>query len=192
MKQYFFLILISFSHTISAQEYFMTVKKQKVLHTVTILDSTSKNHIIVKENIDSVCLLPLSSGCLPLKGIIEITSRFGSRKDPFTGKMKTHRGIDIRTESDSILSMMDGIVSRVEYNPFLGISVTINHGVYTSIYGHLSKVFVKRNNFVKTKQLIGISGNTGRSTGEHLHLSIKRGKKYIDPVFYFKLILQKS
>jgi murein DD-endopeptidase MepM/ murein hydrolase activator NlpD len=95
-----------------------------------------------------------------------------------------HTGLDISVpESTFVFSTARGIVKKVGYNEDLGIFIRISHDKgYETVYGHLSKAFVKEGDTVKTGQLIGLSGRTGRTTGPHIHYEVLKDGKHIDPV----------
>jgi murein DD-endopeptidase MepM/ murein hydrolase activator NlpD len=85
---------------------------------------------------------------------------------------------------------MDGLVTQVGYHPTLGIYIRLKQGDITTLYGHLSQVLVGSPDTVSAGKPIGISGATGRVTGEHLHLSIRYHNRYIDPIeFLYKIII---
>ncbi|MFC0513159.1 M23 family metallopeptidase [Mucilaginibacter angelicae] len=131
--------------------------------------------------------------CLPLTGLY-ITSSFGFRRHPVTGIHAFHNGIDFRARSDTVYAIMKGTVTDAGYDGLLGIHIGIGHGDFTSVYGHLSQVFVAPDEPVEAGQPIGITGKTGRVTGEHLHFSIRFRGRYIDPLefIYQKLINTKN
>jgi len=118
---------------------------------------------------------------LPLNELI-LTSSFGKRIHPVTGKNDFHKGIDLSAKSEPIYSILDGVVISVGANSILGNFIRIDHGELTSIYGHLSIQLCKKGDSVKAGDFIAVSGNTGRVTGEHLHFSILYGKSYLDPL----------
>ncbi|MBC6367587.1 M23 family metallopeptidase [Algoriphagus sp. AK58] len=128
---------------------------------------------------------------LPLEDF-SLTSEFGYRSDPFSGEAKFHRGIDLKTNRSRVLSMLHGMVVSVGNDPLLGIFVKVQHGNYESIYGHLSQSLVAKGERVLPGTILGISGSTGRATGDHLHLSIKKGKEYVNPVLFIQLISRLS
>lgn len=128
---------------------------------------------------------------LPLEDF-SLTSEFGYRPDPFSRETKFHRGIDLKTNRSRVLSMLHGKVVSVGNDPLLGIFVKVQHGTYESIYGHLSQSLVAKGDHVLPGSILGISGSTGRATGDHLHLSIKKGKEYVNPVFFIQLISRLS
>jgi murein DD-endopeptidase MepM/ murein hydrolase activator NlpD len=105
-----------------------------------------------------------------------LTSGFGYRKDPFTKTMHFHRGVDLAAAmGTSVRAALDGKVMAVGYDPVLGNYVLIRHQInYSTIYGHLSQVSVARGATVTRGQRIGAVGNSGKSTGPHLHFEIRR------------------
>ena len=117
---------------------------------------------------------------LPLDTLI-VTSPYGYRIDPFTRKRKMHSGMDFRASSDKVYAMMPGKIVKVGNDKVSGKYVTIQHGNITISYCHLSETLVKKNTFVEAGYVVGITGNTGRSTGEHLHLTCKIKGRAIDP-----------
>lgn len=110
-----------------------------------------------------------------------VNSPYGWRRDPFTGKQKLHNGIDFHARGDEVYAMMEGEVIKVGYDSRSGNYVTIRHGNYTVGYCHLSKVLVRKMAVVKPGEVVAITGNTGRSTGEHLHFSTKYKGEFINP-----------
>lgn len=110
-----------------------------------------------------------------------VNSPYGWRRDPFTGKQKLHNGMDFHARNNEVYAMMEGEVIKVGYNKRSGGYVTIRHGNYTVSYCHLSKALVRKSTVVKPGEVVAITGNAGRSTGEHLHLSATYKGKYINP-----------
>lgn len=125
-----------------------------------------------------------SSITYPLKSI-KITSPYGYRRDPFTGKLSWHNGLDLRAKNEPAYAMMDGIVEKVGYNNRSGNYVTLRHGNYRVSYCHLSSIVVGRGENVYSGTIIGVTGSSGRSTGEHLHLTCKKDGKSINPAILF-------
>jgi murein DD-endopeptidase MepM/ murein hydrolase activator NlpD len=105
-----------------------------------------------------------------------LTSGFGYRRDPFTNEMHFHRGIDLAAPVGTpVRAALDGKVVFIGYDSVLGNYVLIRHQInYSSLYGHLSEIWVSRGATVTRGQRIGTIGNTGRSTGPHLHFEIRR------------------
>ena len=117
---------------------------------------------------------------LPLDTLV-VTSPYGYRIDPFTRKRKMHSGMDFRASSDYVYAMMPGKIIKVGYDKVSGKYVTIQHGNITVSYCHLSETLVYKNTLVDAGYVVGITGNTGRSTGEHLHLTCKIKGRAVDP-----------
>ena len=120
----------------------------------------------------------------PLKSI-KVTSPYGYRRDPFTGKLSWHNGLDLRAKNEPAYAMMDGIVEKVGYDYRSGNYVTLKHGNYHVSYCHLSSIVVGRGENIYSGTIIGVTGSSGRSTGEHLHLTCKKDGKSINPAILF-------
>ena len=118
----------------------------------------------------------------PTKG--RLTSRMGFRRDPFTGKIAYHPGIDIANRTGTpIYAAQIGRVIFIGYRAGYGKTVMLAHPKgYVTLYGHLSRILVKRGQVVRQGQLIGRMGNTGRSTGPHLHFEIHQNGKLVNPL----------
>ena len=123
---------------------------------------------------------------LPLKRI-KVTSPFGMRKDPFTSEWRMHNGIDLYAENNEVYAMLDGIVKKVGYDSRSGNYVILQHGEYTISYCHLSAITVKENTPVLAGDVVGITGNTGRSTREHLHITCRKDGRCLDPEIVLSL-----
>lgn len=134
---------------------------------------------------------PLVGFSLPLDSPIVINSKYGYRTDPFTGKQRFHNGVDLRSRASTVLSVLGGKVKKTGYErKGLGNYVTMKYGDFELTYGHLSSIFVSAKDIVKPGTPLGVSGSTGRSTGDHLHLSLKMNGKRVDPL-PFLLFIQK-
>ena len=126
----------------------------------------------------------------PLRHLV-ITSPFGYRTDPFTRKRAFHSGIDLRANYEPTYAITYGEVIHVGYDNRSGLFVTIRHGSITLSYCHLSQSLVTKGSHVNPGTPIAITGNSGsRSTGPHLHLTLKDTKKgrAIDPSILLRLI----
>jgi murein DD-endopeptidase MepM/ murein hydrolase activator NlpD len=134
----------------------------------------------------SICLV-----CLPLKHL-KINSAYGYRIHPLTGKYAMHSGVDFRARSDTVYAILDGKVASTGYDDRLGINIWLSHGQLESVYGHLSRVFISVNDSVTAGEPIGISGATGRVTGEHLHFGIRYRHQYINPIKFLYELLKKQ
>ena len=128
-----------------------------------------------------------SSITYPLKSI-KITSPYGYRRDPFTGKLSWHNGLDLRAKNEPAYAMMDGIVEKIGYDNRSGNYVTLRHGNFYISYCHLSSIIVRKGEYVYPGIIVGVTGNTGRSTGNHLHLTCKKDGKSFNPAILLNLI----
>ena len=113
-----------------------------------------------------------------------LTSNYGTRSDPFNGRARMHKGIDIPGPVGTpIYATADGIVSRSGWASGYGNLVQISHGGgMETRYGHMSKLVVAANSYVKRGQVIGLMGSTGRSTGSHLHYEVRVDGAAINPI----------
>jgi murein DD-endopeptidase len=121
----------------------------------------------------------------PLKG--RISSPFGIRKHPVTGVAgKMHNGVDIPAPiGRHIVSPADGKVAAIFTHEFGGITLFINHANgFQSRYAHLNKTLVKEGAEVKQGQVVAENGNTGRSTGPHLHFGLVLNGRHVNPEDY--------
>jgi len=120
----------------------------------------------------------------PTRGYI--SSTFGYRNDPFTGKREFHPGLDISTRlGNKIIAPADGIVVESSTKRGYGNYITIYHNYgYKTIYAHLQKRLVKRGDKVERGDLIGLVGSTGKSTAAHLHYEVRVHNKPVDPLDY--------
>ncbi|MES0489300.1 MAG: M23 family metallopeptidase [Leptospirales bacterium] len=127
--------------------------------------------------------LNLSVFSRPVVG--RITSNYGYRNDPFGNKSKFHKGVDIGCPiGTNVIAAAPGIVIYANTKGGYGNLVIIEHrNGYQSLYGHLSKFKVTVGQKVERGQTIALSGNTGRSTGPHIHFEIKRKGKPVQPHF---------
>ena len=120
----------------------------------------------------------------PTKG--RITDRFGMRRDPFTGMRRFHNGVDLAAPVGTpVIASMSGRVAMVGYNPTYGKYLILTHPEgFQTLYGHLSAFRVQKGETVGQGQRIADMGNSGYSTGSHLHFSIFRRGEPIDPFEY--------
>ena len=116
-----------------------------------------------------------------------VASGYGMRTHPVSRVRKFHEGIDFAAPIGSdIYSTGDGIVTKAEYSGGYGLTVVVDHGFgYKTLYAHMSKVSVVKGSAVKRGQIIGSIGNTGTSTGPHLHYEVHKNNKTVNPVEYF-------
>ena len=204
MKKSWLLLILS-SCCLSLQAQFHTIAYSKPLYKVQeVAEPTETKSLPENGEADNLVSLDPMAGkhseemrsqwidcymsvSYPLKKIT-ITSPYGRRKDPFTGKRSTHKGLDLRANGEEVYAMMPGEVIKVSSDKRSGNYVTIRHGDYTVSYCHLSKTLVRKGAQVLPGEVVAISGNTGRSTGPHLHITAKYGKKHIDPAVLLQFV----
>ncbi|MEN8198707.1 MAG: peptidoglycan DD-metalloendopeptidase family protein, partial [Thermodesulfobacteriota bacterium] len=134
--------------------------------------------------LDSLHYLPLGR---PVPG--PVTSRFGQRTDPVNGKRGIHTGVDMRGRTgQQIVATADGVVKKAFYNGSYGRYVEIDHGNgYRTKFAHMKKLLVKRGAQIKRGQSVGTVGNSGRSTGPHLHYEVCLNGKPVNPGKYMRV-----
>jgi len=116
-----------------------------------------------------------------------ISSPYGRRIDPFTGKLAWHQGIDFATGRTGVdvKAVASGVVTYADEKQGYGMMVKVNHGnSYETLYAHGEKVLVKPGDIVKKGQVIALSGSTGRSTGPHVHFEVHKNGRVVDPSSY--------
>lgn len=116
----------------------------------------------------------------PLKNLVP-TSGFGNRIHPITGEFKYHAGIDYKAYYDPVYNIADGKVIRSGFNKISGKYLVIEHGKVSSVYCHLQEIYFATGDFIYGGEVIAKSGNTGSSTGPHLHFGLKYNGLNINP-----------
>jgi murein DD-endopeptidase MepM/ murein hydrolase activator NlpD len=132
---------------------------------------------------------------LPLQGVVpRISSGFGVRHDPFTGRLARHMGLDIPAPlGTAVLASGGGRVVSAGFRGAYGNAVVIDHGDgMQTLYGHCSKLFVRAGDVVMPRQKIAAVGSTGRSTGPHLHFEVIRGGVPIEPGRFLAHVLARN
>lgn len=120
----------------------------------------------------------------------KIISNFGYRKNPFTGYgVEYHYGIDIKGERGTpIKTTANGVVELARWNGGYGKCVIVKHeNNLKTLYGHLSEISVKEGEKIECGSIVGKLGNTGRSTGPHLHYEIIKNGEKLNPIKYVKI-----
>ncbi|WP_078085687.1 M23 family metallopeptidase [Microbulbifer mangrovi] len=117
-----------------------------------------------------------------------MSSRYGYRTDPFSGRRSWHKGVDFAGKNGSdVVSVAAGVVTWAEDRYGYGQLVEINHGNgYKTRYGHNSELKVKLGDIVKKGQIIALMGSSGRSTGPHVHFEVYKNNRPVDPATYIR------
>ena len=115
-----------------------------------------------------------------------VSSYYGYRKNPVTGNEEFHRGVDIAVPTGTtVYAAHDGTVTAAAYDSHYGNYVAIEIDGYTTKYAHMDTLSVGAGQTVEKGTIIGTTGNTGSSTGSHLHIECLYGGEYYNPLFYF-------
>ena len=119
---------------------------------------------------------------------VHVTSNYGTRNDPFTGKPKKHRGIDFAGKiGTELMAVAPGRVISAGERVGYGLTVEIDHGLgFTTLYAHLSRATVARGDWVRPGTVVGLGGSSGRSTGPHLHYEIRYKGEPFNPTSFVK------
>ena len=157
---------------------------EKISRVVNLeLNSYESIYKKVQDNIHRINKIP---SIRPVEGGY-LNSRFGFRTDPIDNVRRFHQGQDITVKSGTpILAPADGVIKRAYYAGGFGNHIKIMHdGGYTTLFAHLSKIKVKHGEKVSRGDIIGLTGNTGRSTAPHLHYEIHYNGEPQNPLDYF-------
>lgn len=192
------LITIFISLSLSATAQFNTIapagSQLNMKATAKVTDTTAvvSNNSSEEEREES---LPVTDKAVdwyhpPLKGKLHITSGFGKRRNPF-GKKKSehHNGLDLSAKAGTpIYAMLPGEVAHIGYDSRSGNYIKLRHGNFTVSYCHLiRKPNIQIGSKVFPGQPVAHVGSTGRSTGPHLHITLKRNGRVIDPAILLGL-----
>lgn len=156
------------------------VNLQHIVTAVQQAKPTYRSCTPLNQSIPENQNLPLGN---PLMGMTKITSGFGSRIHPVTGELSTHWGIDFSAPiGTNVFATANGVVESVKSDSTCGNGLTIAHSDgYKTVFCHLNKVTVQKGDSVKAGCKVAETGNTGRTTGPHLHYAIKTSNGFIDP-----------
>ena len=129
---------------------------------------------------------------MPLNREISITSPYGTRMHPIFGASKFHNGIDLAANYENVYSVLDGIVTETGWdNNGGGNYIKVNHfNRFETAYLHLSEIYYRVGDFVKAGFIIAKSGNSGNSTGPHLHFSVKEFGQNINPTHFLNDLIK--
>lgn len=162
---------------------------RKIMNYIRELKRDSQLEEIIQEDLivymnESAQRLASIPSIVPSQGFI--TSRFGYRMSPFTGSRRMHKGLDIATAvGTKIVAPADGKIVFADRDGAYGLCVEIDHGNgIKTRYAHMSKIVAKIGNTIKRGDIVGLVGNTGRSTGAHLHYEVMINGVHTDPLAY--------
>jgi hypothetical protein len=129
---------------------------------------------------------------MPLNRAISVTSPYGTRIHPISGTTRMHNGIDLKAYYENVYAVMDGIVTETGWDPRGGGHfIKVKHyNRFETTYLHLSEICYKVGEFIKAGFVIAKSGNSGNSTGAHLHFAVREDGKYIDPIRFLNALIE--
>ena len=151
---------------------------------IAVIKQTQDFEELLKELHKKKNILASTPSIKPVNGWI--SSRFGYRKSPFTGLKEFHSGLDISNKKGTkLIATANGKISYAGRKLLIGNLVTIDHGhgIVTK-FGHMDKIFVKFGQKVKRGDVIGLMGNSGRSTGPHVHYEVRINGAPVNPAKY--------
>ncbi|NTW56178.1 MAG: M23 family metallopeptidase [Chlorobiaceae bacterium] len=175
-------------------EGLLTTTEEMIENLIIQIDSQNANTPERPELADISNPAPLSESIpniRPLDG--PITSEFGMRVHPIRRATIFHAGVDISANPGTkVLATGDGVVAFAGWDGGYGQKIAIVHGYgFKTVYGHLSKPLVREGQHVHRGDIIALSGNTGMSTGPHLHYEVLKNGMNVNPVAYFDGALEK-
>ena len=152
----------------------------------------SKNQLKQYEFVNELREKNYSKIVMPLNREISITSPYGIRTHPIFGTSKFHNGIDMKANYENVYSVLDGIVTETGWdNKGAGNYIKIKHfNRFETAYLHLSEIYYRVGEFVKAGFIIAKSGNSGNSTGPHLHFSVKEFGQSINPSHFLNDLIK--
>ena len=129
---------------------------------------------------------------MPLKNGISVTSAYGTRTHPIFGGRKLHNGADLKANYEKVYSVMDGVVTASGWDPKGGGNyIKVKHSnSFVTAYLHLEEIYYQVGEFVKAGFIIAKSGNSGNSTGPHLHFSVIENGKFINPIHFLNDLIK--
>ena len=191
--KYIITLLIALLHLpVSGQLSYSINRKQDVEKITKEIYSATEFQRIADSLQLSVSELSDYPVIFPIKNPLRISSGFGMRRHPISKARQFHTGIDIpKTKGTPVYATGNGIVSRKGYSSGYGNFIEIEHaGGFSSFYAHLSKTMVNKGDSVSIAEQIACVGNTGVSTGSHLHYEVRKGKRFLNPIKWCYCLFQ--
>ena len=189
---------------VNRYEFLDVLPENSILRSTTVrLDVVTKKTYVQSRSYDEIEAMSKKAGdmasCIPAvppiapdKSKYRLSSPYGYRSDPITGVSKMHTGFDFACKpGNPVYATGDGTVESVSFEFFgYGNSVLIDHGFgYKTRYAHLKMVYVSEGMKLKRGECIGETGNSGRSTGPHLHYEVMYRGRYVNPYNYFDMTM---
>ncbi len=154
--------------------------------SLNLQGATISEHLLEVERamVDQELKLSSTPTIAPVIGLI--TDGFGSRMDPFTGRRAHHNGLDLSARRGTpVMAPADGVVVFAGRKGGMGRMIRISHGFgYQTVYGHLDSIDVESGQDIRRGEQIALVGNSGRSTGPHLHYEVIKDGRAVNPLYY--------
>jgi len=169
-----------------ADKYRVSLEKIAIVNTITDNIVPAGTVLFLPDaKLDRVTIQEINGDLFrkPLHGSYYISSRYGWRDNPFLGTRTFHNGIDMATaRGTAVYSALDGTVLTTGYDVTYGNYIIVaHHSGYQTLYGHLNSIITAKGKYVTTTTVIGTVGNTGQSTGPHLHFTVYKNRATINP-----------
>ena len=170
------------------QDSLILVTQTKIL----IHSQNNKNQLTPYEFVNEEKETNFSKIVMPLNRKISVTSHYGTRTHPIFGTSKFHSGVDLAAHYENVYSVLDGIVTETGWDQQGGGNyIKIKHfNRFETAYLHLSEMYYKAGELVKAGFIIAKSGNSGNSTGPHLHFSVIENGNYINPIRFLNDLIK--
>lgn len=171
---------------IGIDSIFKNYKKQMLKLEKESMKTTVKKFDFISEDV------PISKISMPLNKRMVVTSPFGWRVHPIFQANKLHNGADFKANYENVYAVLDGVVIASGWDSGGGGNyIKIRHSdLFITSYLHLSETYYKAGEFVKAGFIIAKSGNTGNSTGAHLHFSVTKNGKHINPIHFLNDLIK--
>lgn len=177
------------AHTRDEPTWFELTAQVSLLDPRLAAATPRSNRAVTADTVKAAAAVTTANPWAPVLDVPgRITSTYGKRNDPFTGRPDFHDGIDIAADFGSrIRPVRDGVVTFSGWQPGYGKVVIVRHGNgLETVYGHNAANLVKAGDRVNAQSVLGLLGSTGRSTGPHLHFEVRRNGRSIDPMPYLQ------
>lgn len=169
-------------------------EKEKIINKKSVSNKKEKNNnkSTDKNSIAKLQVIPVNTVSENLNSLIwpvvngTVTSNFGCREDPILNNNSFHSGIDISVNiGTNVFCAFNGVVKEINYNESYGKYIVIKHSKnFETLYAHCSKILLNKGDNVAKGDIIALSGNSGRTTGPHLHFEVIINGVKVDPLNY--------
>ena len=179
--KYIILLFIALLHLSVSAQLSNALNIESEMEKVYSVKEFQKIVDSLQISVEELCNYPV---IFPIRKTHRISSGFGMRKHPINNRRQFHTGIDIpQVKGTPVYSTGNGIVTRKGYGSDYGNYIEIQHaGGFRSFYAHLSKTMVNIGDSINITQQIACVGNTGISTGSHLHYEVRKGNRFLNPI----------